>query len=182
MELQTGSKNASVAWFKLADLITRREREKALSVYRLLAHSFQDKAYALQLEGDILLFLNDSKGAFEKHKQAAFLYQTERKWVHAASLYEQLWMLDQQNTELIAQLLIFYSLVGDQERFIQRFQAFVALYQNATIDDVFFCKTVKNVIDAVKTTSGMDQVLLVRKTMNSVLKDQQELVEKIALL
>ncbi|MFA6526805.1 MAG: hypothetical protein WCT20_00065 [Candidatus Babeliales bacterium] len=182
MELRTGSKNASVAWFKLADLITRREREKALSVYRLLAHSFQDKAYALQLEGDILFFLNDEKGACEKHTQAAFLYQKEQKWVHAASLYEQLWMLAPENPDLIAQLLIFYSLVGDQERFMQRFQSFVALHQQEKIDDVFFCKSVKNIIDAVKAAAGMDRVVLVRKTMDTLLKDKQTLVQKIALL
>lgn len=182
MELRTGSKNASVAWFKLADLITRREREKALSVYRLLAHSFQDKAYALQLEGDILFFLNDDKGACEKHTQAAFLYQKERKWVHAASLYEHLWVLDPENPDLIAQLLLFYSIIGDQERFTQRFQTFVAMYEQQKIDDVFFCRSVKNVFDSIKATSGMDQLVLVRKTIENVLKDKPGLVQKIAQL
>lgn len=182
MELQTGSRKASVAWFKLADLITRREREKALNVYRLLAHSFEDKAYALQLEGDILFFLNDEKGAFEKHKQAAFLYQKERKWVHAAALYQQLASLDPDNIEVIPQLLIFFSLIKDQENFTQQFSLLVACYENKKIEDVFFCKSIKNVIDVIKMEGSMEHVQHVRGTMAALLKDKSELAQKIAHL
>jgi hypothetical protein len=51
------SKTACVAWFKLADLITRKEKEKALNLYRLLSHSFEDRAYALQVEEKTRLLL-----------------------------------------------------------------------------------------------------------------------------
>lgn len=181
MELRPAIKNASVAWFKIADLITRREREKALSVYRLLSHSFHDKAYALQLEGDILFFLNDEKAAFEKHKQAAFLYQKEQKWVHAAAIYEQLWTLDRENPELIAHLLMFYALIGDQERFSKSLAEFVVLHQHKIVDEPFFIRAIKNVFDAVRTVLGIDQEKVIRITIEQILKGHSQLVEKLAL-
>jgi hypothetical protein len=79
----------SVAWYKLADLITRGEREKVLSVYRLLAHSLEDRAYALQLEGDILLALDDPRSK-DKYFQAATLYKNDKRWVDAVALSEHL--------------------------------------------------------------------------------------------
>ena len=66
MEQQEGHKEKSLAWFKLADLIARGEREKALNVFRLLSHSLQDRAYSLQLEGDLLWYLDD-KNFTEKY-------------------------------------------------------------------------------------------------------------------
>ena len=36
--------------------VARKEKERALGVYRLLSHSFDDLAFARQLEGDIFSF------------------------------------------------------------------------------------------------------------------------------
>ena len=43
----------SVAWFKLAEFVTRKEKERAFGVYRLLSHSIADRAFAAQLEACI---------------------------------------------------------------------------------------------------------------------------------
>ncbi|MFH1832491.1 MAG: hypothetical protein ABH827_06900 [bacterium] len=108
--------SASVAWYKLSVLIMRREREKALNVYRLLAHSLDDKAYALQLEGDILWFLDD-RDASEKYKQAAFLYKKEKRWVDAIAVCNHLLTIDPGSSELISTLLSLYVLTDWQDRF-----------------------------------------------------------------
>ncbi|MBM3886836.1 hypothetical protein FJ364_02795 [Candidatus Dependentiae bacterium] len=100
MSLERQAPVASVAWYKLADLIARGEREKALSVYRLLAHSFDDKAYALQLEGDVLLALSDDRSK-EKYFQAAFLYKDEKRWIDAVSLAEHLLVLYPKDLQLM---------------------------------------------------------------------------------
>ena len=49
----------SLAWFKLAEFVTRGEKERALSIFRLLAHSIRHDALVVQLEGDILLAFDD---------------------------------------------------------------------------------------------------------------------------
>jgi hypothetical protein len=86
---QIPSDKYTIAWFKLADCVSKGEREKAFGVYRLLAHSIDDYAYALKLEGDLLFAFNDGS-AFEKYEQAAVLYQQHKRFKEAAALYEDL--------------------------------------------------------------------------------------------
>jgi tetratricopeptide (TPR) repeat protein len=83
--LASGSYN--VAWFKLADFISRGEKERALSIHRLLMHSVQDVAIAYQLEGDILLAFDDNT-ALDRYHVAANLYKKAGKIKQAISVYE----------------------------------------------------------------------------------------------
>lgn len=124
---------ATVAWYKLADLIARREREKALNVYRLLSHSFEDKAYALQLEGDILASLEDSH-AHEKYQQAAFLYKKEARWVNAICVCEHLLFLNPYDVELHGLLLDLYAKVGWKDTFQELFSSLCQKYKSAKVD------------------------------------------------
>jgi hypothetical protein len=82
----------SLAWFKLAELVTRREKERALVVYRLLIHSWDDRAYALQLKGDLLAAFQDDARAREAYYGAAEAYEQSGRIMHATFLYEQLLM------------------------------------------------------------------------------------------
>jgi tetratricopeptide (TPR) repeat protein len=82
----------NVAWFKLAEFIARGEKERAMGLYKLLSHSFDDYALGFQLAGDILLAFNDKEG-LEKYKQAAELYRTQGRLLEAVGLYEQLSLL-----------------------------------------------------------------------------------------
>ena len=87
--MRLGSQKYSVAWFKLAECISRGEREKALGVYRLLSHSIEDQACALQLEGAILEAFND-RAAQYKYEQAAGIYRVQGRLLLATALYRQL--------------------------------------------------------------------------------------------
>ncbi len=79
----------SIAWFKLAECVSRRERERALGVYRLLAHSFDDNmAIVYQLEGDIMLAFNEVENAINKYVQAAQLYEKQGELVQAIAVYD----------------------------------------------------------------------------------------------
>lgn len=82
------SEKYSVAWFKLADCVSRGEKERALGVYRLLAHSLEDSAFAQQLEADLLLSFKDEKAAFDKYCQAANVYKKQGNILQAAAVYE----------------------------------------------------------------------------------------------
>jgi len=79
----------NIAWFKLAEYVSRGEKERALGIYRLLSHSFDDQAFARQLEGDILWSFNDS-GASDAYHEAAQLYQKNDRVLQAAAVYEHL--------------------------------------------------------------------------------------------
>src|SRR5476649_724750 len=79
----------TIAFFRLAEYVSRGEKERALGVYRLLSHSFDDLAFARQLEGDILWSFND-EGAQDKYFQAAQLYKKDMRLRQAVGVYEHL--------------------------------------------------------------------------------------------
>lgn len=110
------SKNTCVAWFKLAELIAKKEKEKTLNLYRLIAHSFEDKAYVLQVEGDILWALQDDL-AVERYNQAAFLYKKEKKFLSAAAVYEHIFSLQPGNINNLKSLILVYLLLSWPEKF-----------------------------------------------------------------
>jgi len=80
----------SIAWFKLAECVARREQERAFGLYRLLAHSFDDQAFAQQLAGDLYRAFDDDKSAIEKYEQAAYLYEQGGRSREAAAVYDHL--------------------------------------------------------------------------------------------
>ncbi len=134
MFVEKKSDRTSVAWYKLAVLIARREREKALNVYRLLSHSIEDRAYALQLEGDILWSFDDAR-AVEKYQQAAFLYKEEKKWVNAIAVCEHVFMMDSNNADVLGMLLMLYTGIDWQDRFQDRFKVLVRLFDKGLISE-----------------------------------------------
>jgi len=87
---QVPSDKYTIAWFKLAECVSRGEKERALGVYRLLSHSLDDPALARQLEGDIFLSFNDKQEAVTNYYQAAQLYKKDNRLLEAAAVYEHL--------------------------------------------------------------------------------------------
>jgi hypothetical protein len=78
---------SNIAWFKLAEFVMRKEKERALNIYRLLEHSFNNPAFAKQLEGDLLAAFHDEK-AREKYYQAAYIYESQDELFLALLMYE----------------------------------------------------------------------------------------------
>jgi len=97
----------NIAWFKLAEYVARGEKERALGVYRLLSHSFDDVAFARQLEGDILWAFNDS-AASHKYCQAAQLYQDDHRVLQAAAVYEHLITLHPTSIAYVSHIIDLY--------------------------------------------------------------------------
>jgi hypothetical protein len=94
----------SIAWFKLAECVSRRERERALGVYRLLAHSFDNPALACQLEADIILAFNEPGSAISKYLQAAQLYEKQGELMQAIAVYDHIIML-QDSAQLFIKMI-----------------------------------------------------------------------------
>lgn len=98
----------SIAWFKLAEFVSRGEKEKALGIYKLLMLSIDDPAFAYKLEGDILFAFHD-KLALEKYSKSAALYQKDEKFIEAAAIYENLVTLCPDLDEYINKLIELYT-------------------------------------------------------------------------
>ncbi len=81
------SESYNIAWFKLADFVARGEKERALTVLRLLMHSISDEALTYQLEGDILRAFQDFS-AIDRYHTAAHLYQKLGKFQQAISSHQ----------------------------------------------------------------------------------------------
>lgn len=112
------SEKYAVAWFKLAELVSRREKERALALYRLLEHSLEDKPFASQLEADILLAFNDAT-AFEKYAHACRQYAQAGKMVAAACVYEHMITLEKTDAASLRLLVDVYNELKTQERVLQ---------------------------------------------------------------
>lgn len=145
------TKGSSIAWFKLAELIARGEKEKALNLYRLLSHSFDEQAYVLQLEGDILWAFDD-RDAAERYRQAAFLYRKEQKVVAAAAVYEHLLTLEPKNYEYLSHAIISYAKLRWIEKIKHHLNFLFGLLE---IDEVSEDQ-VWEVVDGVIAVSGKD--------------------------
>lgn len=104
----------NVAWFKLAECVSRGEKERALGVYRLLAHSLHDPAFARQLQGDLFLSFNDLAGALEQYTTAAQLYKQDNRLLEVAAIYEHLVVLTDAKQAYHAVLVDIYTQLHNQ--------------------------------------------------------------------
>ncbi len=104
---QTPVEKYTIAFFKLAEYVSRGEKERALGMYRLLSHSFHDVAFARQLEGDILWSFKDET-AQDKYFQAAQLYQKDMRLRQAAGVYEHLLVMHPKSALYMINLIEVY--------------------------------------------------------------------------
>lgn len=172
---------ASIAWFKLAHLIEKREREKALAVFRLFTHSLKDKAYTLQLEGDMLWALDDTGLAEEKYANAAFLYQKEKRWVYAVALYESLIANNPDNYQFLTSIILCYGQLGWENKFKERLDAICELFVKNVSNEQLFVSAIKLLADVARAidNEGM-KILLYSKIqilLSSLPKAEAEKVE-----
>lgn len=117
----------NVAWFKLAECVLRGEKERALGVYRLLSHSFDDTAFASQLEGDILFSFEDQAGALAKYNQAIASYQKTNRLLEAAAVCEHVITLAPATYEYIRLLVDIYKKLKLNGRIVTYLQMLFAL-------------------------------------------------------
>ena len=104
----------SIAWFKLAECIGRGEKERALSLLRLLTYSLDNTSFIKQLEGDILSFFEDSQ-ALTEYIKAAHMYQQEGNVAEASSVYEKLIALEQK-VEFLEKIIDLYTQLKDVKK------------------------------------------------------------------
>lgn len=86
--MQKESERSSIAWFRLEEFVARRERERALSVYRLLGYSWNDDAYSLKLGADLMRAFQDFERAMALYQESASAYEQMDRIAAAAFVYE----------------------------------------------------------------------------------------------
>ncbi|MFH1644110.1 MAG: hypothetical protein ABIA74_02950 [bacterium] len=150
---------SSIAWFKLAELVNRGEKEKALTFYRLLSHSFDDKAYVSQLEGDLLWFFQDRQ-ALEKYQHAAILYQEEKKLLSAVFVYEHLLTLEPENSDYLIKAINYYTELDWPEKFNAKFVDLINLFEQQKISSELIFDLIQNILDFVQEDKNRQKWVL----------------------
>lgn len=102
----------NIAWFKLAECVSRGEKERALGVYRLLSHSIEDHAFVQQLEGDLLLAFGDTTTAVQKYQAAMEHYKHDGRLLEAVSVGEHVFLLTTDKRSCAVQLSKLYKDLG----------------------------------------------------------------------
>lgn len=98
----------TIAWFKIAECVSRGEKERAFGVYRLLSHSFNDNAIARQLEADIYCSFGEIEQAIVLYQQAMELYHKSGRFLEAAAIGEHLIHLHSPDIALYREMVQLY--------------------------------------------------------------------------
>lgn len=114
---QIPSDKYSIAWFTLAECVSRGEKIRALGLYRLLSHSLDDPAFTSQLKGDLLLAFQDDK-AIDLYQEAAELYMKNNRILEAVAVYEHLLTLQPKKQLYIKELTKLYKKLGIQSKVV----------------------------------------------------------------
>jgi hypothetical protein len=109
--MRSSSDQYTVAWFTLAECVSRGERERAFGVYRLLSHSLDDKAVAMQLKGDLCYAFRMPTQAIESYQTAVRLYKQSGRLLEAASVCEHIRTIDPYFIQNLSELLDLYCLL-----------------------------------------------------------------------
>ncbi len=112
-------KDQSIGWYTLAQMVSSKEKERAMGVLRLLTYSFNDEAFGQQIAGDLLRAFDDPE-AFIKYQQAARLYREGGRLMSAIGVYEHLFFLEPKGYDYCMMLIELYAQVGQLERLKNR--------------------------------------------------------------
>lgn len=106
---------SNVAWFKLAEFIRRGEKERALSLYRLLIHSISDEPFLKKLEADIWFLFSPKKSEVYYH-EAAHAYLKADKKMEALFIFELLGERYPVSSQYYEQVIRLAGDLDDQEK------------------------------------------------------------------
>jgi tetratricopeptide (TPR) repeat protein len=173
----------TIAWFKIAECVSRGEKERALGVYRLLSHSFNDDAISRQLEADIYLFCNEQERAIFLYRQAIELYKKSKRLMEAAAISEHLILLLPQDLLLRQELIICYDKLGLAAKIYAHAQFLIEAYiRNNQWHDIEQFAQVNDVISDPVARGIIYQHIIVATHMNGGRTDLVMMcIEKAAL-
>lgn len=101
----------NLAWFKLSEFISRKEKERAFGVYKVLMLAFESKEYCLLVEGDLHAVFEEYNEAFNKYFEAAKLYEEKKDLFLTTVAYEAIVKV-YNKLQFWQKLLNFYNQIG----------------------------------------------------------------------
>jgi tetratricopeptide (TPR) repeat protein len=126
---QTQLDKHTIAWFKIAECVSRGEKERALGVYRLLSHSFNDTAVARQLEADIYFSFGEQEHAIALYRQAMELYQKSERFLEAVAVCEHVLVMRPHDLLLRREAIKLYRALGIVSK--------IQMHIRTVLDDIF---------------------------------------------
>jgi hypothetical protein len=167
---QMQSDKYTIAWFKIADYVSRGEKERALGVYRLLSHSFNDDAIARQLEGDINLSCNEKVRAIELYRLSVELYLKTHRFLEAAAILENLIELVPGDIMLRVNVIDYYRELANFLKIDQHFHALILTTQ-IHLHYALVKTCIEKIIDTFLNTEHEDKLQSFFATLNACDQD-----------
>lgn len=151
----------SIAWFKLSEFIARGEKERAMSLLRLLMHSFDDRAYSKKLAAELLASFDDSQ-ALEEYLQAAQLYKAQGDLLEAVSIFELLTFLQPEAPEYFEKVILLFKELGNVQKvlFYQKQLTNLFLQKGRVEKGVMLFESIEGSLDAVEKLSFFQTIVL----------------------
>ena len=173
----------SIAWFKLAEFVLRGEKERAFGVYKLLIHSFNDSALALQLEGDLYLAFDEKEKAVCKYIAAASIYYESKRMIEAMAVYELLIQLKPESEFYVVSLVDLYSKLGVKAKVASILKNFFELlFENKDFDKASEVLVRFSEIISIDECSDLHKRLLFSLFENGVMSDSKTLLHTRGVL
>ena len=173
---------SNIGWFKLAQMVSRGEKEKALGLFKLLSYSFDDTAYILQIEGDLLQSFDD-KEAVTKYQQAAFLYKKEKRVAASIAVYEHLLTLEPFNYVFLSMMLELYARLNWPEKYVDILERIAKGYTGKQVSKDQVETMVKNSFDVMLSEHSRSVVQSLKETVSKKkgLGEVGKTIEKVNL-
>jgi len=179
MERLHKEQQSNIAWYKLAELVSRGEKEKALNLYRLLAHSLADRAYAVQVEGDLLWAFEDAD-ALKIYHDAARLYEEEKNYTAAAAIYEHLCTLEPTNKTFLSGRVMLYVTNDKREHFFSAFDQLVTHYQKDAAGEKALQELIVTVVTRLQERTPAQEFQLTVKDFVQFLTERAPELARVA--
>ncbi len=151
----------SLSWFKLAEFVHKKEKERALNLFRLLTHSLQNKAFIKKLEADILLSFDDQQ-FIHLYVDAAHLYRMQGHIIEAVSIYQHLTIINPESIEYVEQTVALFKELSHEKKVIyyQKKLLLLLLKKEATEKAIHLFEKLENMLDAVEKLTFRKKIVL----------------------
>lgn len=166
---------ASIAWFKLAELVTRGERERAFNIYRLLIHALNDDAYAAQLKGDLWYAFNEYDRAREAYYSAIAWYDFSERPYQSAFVHEKLASIEYNSLSLRLAMITRFAELSLQGHVIRYVNELFALAEQQ--NQIEFCISSLNATSCSPTAYNIIQNVFTKIQHNSLAHTSSNSVE-----
>lgn len=105
--------NYSIGWFRLHEAILKNEHERAFLNYKLLMHSFTNKGYQMQIQGELHLLFSETELALKYFYESFLFYFYSKDYIPALLLY---FKIKELKTDIIPEFIQLKEIINNQKK------------------------------------------------------------------